>query len=471
MSLPIYQRVAVTDAGDVIPGAEYTVINENTGVAAPIYSDRTGATLLTAPYFADSVGTIQFFIAQGTTFRVAASGGVGTYTDRYIYAAHPQASATDTTAGSLMAVGAFGLGTSTGPSITNLDTITVSGFYAYTNGATGAPIGDVGTVFHQAGVSAVSGSLRWTQFAISKSSGKSYTRTNDGGTILPWNEIITANAAGNVGIGTSTPSAALDVIGVAEFGDGTRGVKLSYSAGNNSGVIDTANTGDTLEFRIANSEKARLDSSGNLLVGTASVVSAGVDGIQLHQAIGQISTGRSSTGGANHHAFYNPNGLVGTISTSGSATSYNTSSDYRLKEDDVPMTGATERVKALRPVNFAWKADGSRVDGFFAHELAEVVPEAASGTKDAMMDEEYEITPAVYEDVTTPAVEAVLDEDGMVITEAVEESTESVLVTEAVMATRSVPDYQGIDQSKLVPLLTATIQELIARIEALEAGA
>ena len=85
MSLPIYQRVAVTDAGDVIPGAEYTVINENTGVAAPIYSDRTGATLLTAPYFADSVGTIQFFIAQGTTFRVAASGGVGTYTDRYVY--------------------------------------------------------------------------------------------------------------------------------------------------------------------------------------------------------------------------------------------------------------------------------------------------------------------------------------------------------------------------------------------------
>jgi len=85
MSLPIYQRVAVTDAGDIIPGAEYTVINENTGVAAPIYSDRAGATLLSAPYFADSAGTIQFFIAQGTTFRVAASGGVGTYTDRYVY--------------------------------------------------------------------------------------------------------------------------------------------------------------------------------------------------------------------------------------------------------------------------------------------------------------------------------------------------------------------------------------------------
>ena len=115
------------------------------------------------------------------------------------------------------------------------------------------------------------------------------------------------------------------------------------------------------------------------------------------------------------------------------------------------MTGATERVKALRPVNFAWKADGSRVDGFFAHELAEVVPEATTGTKDAMMDEEYEVT---------AAIEEVRDEDGNITTEAVE----------AVMGTRSVPDMQGVDQSKLVPLLTATIQELIARIEALENG-
>ena len=110
------------------------------------------------------------------------------------------------------------------------------------------------------------------------------------------------------------------------------------------------------------------------------------------------------------------------------------------------MIGATERVKTLRPINFAWKLDGSRIDGFFAHELAEVVPEAATGTKDAMRDEEYEVTPAV------------LDAEGI--------ETEA-----AVMGTRSVPDYQGIDQSKLVPLLTATIQELIARIEALEAGA
>jgi hypothetical protein len=82
-----------------------------------------------------------------------------------------------------------------------------------------------------------------------------------------------------------------------------------------------------------------------------------------------------------------------------------TSSDYRLKEDDQPMTGATERVKALRPINFAWKVNGSRVDGFLAHEAQEVVPECVTGSKDAMRDEEYEVTPAVKE---------VRDEDGNV---------------------------------------------------------
>jgi hypothetical protein len=118
---------------------------------------------------------------------------------------------------------------------------------------------------------------------------------------------------------------------------------------------------------------------------------------------------------------------------------YNTSSDYRLKEDLQLMSGASDRVLALKPINFAWIHHGERVDGFLAHELAEVVPEAVVGTKDAMRDEEYEVTAAV------------LDADGMV-------------VTEAVMGTRSVPDYQGIDQSKLVPLLTAALQEALNKI-------
>jgi hypothetical protein len=141
--------------------------------------------------------------------------------------------------------------------------------------------------------------------------------------------------------------------------------------------------------------------------------------------------------------FYRNEVKVGAINSNSSSTSYSTSSDYRLKTDVQPMTGATDRVKLLKPCNFEWIADGTRVDGFIAHEAQEVVPESVTGTKDAMMDEEYEVTPAVVDD----------------------EGNET---TAAVMGTRSVPDMQGIDQAKLVPLLTATIQELIARIEALE---
>ena len=118
--------------------------------------------------------------------------------------------------------------------------------------------------------------------------------------------------------------------------------------------------------------------------------------------------------------FYNGNGLVGSISTSGSATSYNTSSDYRLKENVVAMSGATERLKQLKPSRFNFIADPNKtVDGFLAHEVQDIVPEAISGTKDAVDDEGN-------------------------------------------------PEYQGIDQSKLVPLLVATIQELEARIAQLE---
>ena len=492
MSLPIYQRVAVTDAGDVIPGAEYTVINENTGVAAPIYSDRTGATLLTAPYFADSVGTIQFYIAAGTTFRVAASGGVGTYTDRYIYAAHPQSSPTDTTANALMAVGAFGLGGDVDLRNTIYSTGTPDGLigkgYAIGLGsgsALGVVVTGVGTL-EVAGVYGGTGvhsgfTRRFT------AQGRTFVQSGlSGASWGDWNEIITANAAGNVEIGGASLLAKLnsnaDNQGDSYFSGSTQNTRplifstfatASPSAGHK---IDASSSNGEIAFATGSSERMRLDSAGNLIVGGTSNGAAGAVTIHNTGYIQCRYTGPSgyfdNLNGSGATVYFRSNGTnVGSVSVTGSATAYNTSSDYRLKEDDVPMTGATERVKALRPINFAWKLDGSRVDGFFAHELAEVVPEAASGTKDAMMDEEYEVTPAVYEDVTTPAVEAVLDEVGVVITEAVEESTESVLVTEAVMGTRSVPDYQGIDQSKLVPLLTATIQELIARIEALESGA
>ena len=120
--------------------------------------------------------------------------------------------------------------------------------------------------------------------------------------------------------------------------------------------------------------------------------------------------------------FYNPNSFVGAISTNGSSTSYATSSDHRLKENVDYTWDATTRLKQLKPARFNFKADNTNtlVDGFIAHEVSSIVPEAVTGEKDAV------------------------DDDGNAV-------------------------YQGIDQSKLVPLLVKTIQELEARITALEA--
>jgi hypothetical protein len=179
--------------------------------------------------------------------------------------------------------------------------------------------------------------------------------------------------------------------------------------------------------------------------------------------------------------FINPNGVVGAINTSGSSTSYATSSDYRLKTDAQPMTGASARVQALNPVNFEWISDGSRVDGFLAHEAQAIVPEAVTGTKDAMMDEEYQVSAATG-DIYTRATDAYVDEDDNAVDavdevihsanaekpETLEDGQQWRETTAAVMGTRSVPDMQGIDQSKMVPLLVASLQEALTEIAALK---
>ena len=206
-----------------------------------------------------------------------------------------------------------------------------------------------------------------------------------------------------------------------------------------------AAVGDTISF----TERMRITSGGEVLIRRADYTDTTFSlqvGDLASDSYRPIRCTVASTAARTQIAFYNPSGLVGTISTNGSATAYNTSSDYRLKENVVSMTGALDRVGQLKPSRFNFIADAdTTVDGFLAHEVSSVVPEAISGEKDAMRTEDYEVTPAV------------LDEDGNVI-------------TEAVMGTRVVPDYQGIDQSKLVPLLVKTIQELEARITTLEAN-
>jgi hypothetical protein len=137
---------------------------------------------------------------------------------------------------------------------------------------------------------------------------------------------------------------------------------------------------------------------------------------------------------------------IGNINTTPTSTSYNTSSDYRLKENLVPITDSIERVKTLKPYRFNFIADPDvTVDGFVAHEVIEsgACPEAISGEKDAMRIEEYEVTPAVMGDDGTEIEPAVMGEHEYI-------------------------DPQSIDQAKLVPLLTASILELISRVESLE---
>ena len=184
------------------------------------------------------------------------------------------------------------------------------------------------------------------------------------------------------------------------------------------------------------SERMRLDSNGRLLIQetTTADVNANLTVAVGGASLAGIVTHSGTT--ANRHALAccNDNGHIGGITTSGSATSFNTSSDYRLKENATAISDGISRLKTLKPYRFNWKVDSSTtVDGFFAHEVT-AVPEAITGTKDEV--------------VTQAMIDAGDYEEG----------------------TLNDPIYQGIDQSKLVPLLVAAVKELITKVETLEAA-
>lgn len=275
----------------------------------------------------------------------------------------------------------------------------------------------------------------------------------------------------NAALKLSTTSSGISVTGgnsgtnvdVASFtsANGALNIRCSdLSAANPTWTLRTF-SGEPIAFAQGTTERARITSDGALLVGTVNNspvgnnVAGGIallsNGSAQYSREGGTALLVNRKGSAGELVRWNKDATaVGSISVTSSSTAYNTSSDYRLKENVVPMTGSIDRVKALKPSRFNFIADADNtVDGFLAHEAGEVVPECVSGTKDAIRDEEYEVT---------AAVEEVRDEDDNITTEAVQ----------AVMGTRSVPDMQGIDQSKLVPLLVAALQEAIARIETLE---
>jgi len=190
--------------------------------------------------------------------------------------------------------------------------------------------------------------------------------------------------------------------------------------------------------------------SGSLLLGN--LLNDTTAQLNINGASGYpLATGVQSTASTNQITFFNPNGVVGSIQTSGSATSYVTSSDYRLKENVTPMTGALTKVAALKPVKYDWKVDGSSGQGFIAHELQAVIPECVTGTKDQIED-----------------IGNIKDSFGNIVQSSIPEPKllKSGQIWEK---TGDRPRYQGVDTSFLVATLTAAIQELKAEVDALKA--
>lgn len=222
----------------------------------------------------------------------------------------------------------------------------------------------------------------------------------------------------------------------------------------NAGSIEYSNSLNRMTFKTNGSTALTIRDDGDVGIGTSTPLAA-LEVSNTSTEIQVMATGNSqsnelirwnntNTTNTNHTlSFFKRNGTTtGSITQTGSSTAFNTSSDYRLKENEISISDGIDRLKQLQPYRFNFIVDPDTiVDGFFAHEVQDIVPEAISGEKDAMYPE------VLY-------VEGDEIPEGKNIGDVKEEAK---------------INPQGIDQAKLIPLLTAALQEAITKIETLEA--
>jgi hypothetical protein len=228
------------------------------------------------------------------------------------------------------------------------------------------------------------------------------------GSAISFTQAMTLDASGNLLLGGTSNS-----LGARFLSENASGNQIGLRYTGVATYYNSVDSSGNLVWTKDGTERARIDSSGNFRVGVSTSTP------NLYMDVNHV-TG-SITGSSFFVARYNGT-QIGDIAQNGTTgVSYNTSSDYRLKENIQPMTGALAKVAALKPCTYKWKADGSDGEGFIAHELQAVVPQCVTGEKDAV------------------------DADGN-------------------------PVYQGIDTSFLVATLAAAIQELKAEFDAYKAS-
>jgi hypothetical protein len=267
----------------------------------------------------------------------------------------------------------------------------------------------------------------------------------------------------------------LVIEGTAEVGinilsatDGSGSIFFGDSGANGQGRIVYYHGDDSMRFVRNSSEVFRIDTNGYILQGKTTSNTAN-EGTESHGS--QISVTRDNQyasyvarkNGADGDVlqFLRDASVVGEITVNSSSTAYNTSSDYRLKENVDYDFDATTRLKQLKPARFNFIIDETNtlVDGFLAHEVSSIIPEAITGTKD-----KTEVANKVVSDVNGKFLERDIEEANWT-----QGKTDGVYASNTTWsATKTIPVYQSIDQSKLVPLMVKTIQELEARIKTLE---